>query len=363
MEKRYADEPVAVSKAKKIRFGDDGDVAEVEEVIPEFQVAAPVPRINEPAAPHRHQMDAKQRSELQLKRKEQWMQRQGLSTGASVVSQASNVVPLTVPPTIHPERQSREDKILAESAAAIAAAAAAAAKARAPIPKMPTEQRKALQKQRRILHSAKREAELLLATANDSSTTTEADTAAHELTPKTVNPVAVDDTVGMAVDEIPGEPDAEQAVQPKKRVPPLKKKGGKESNQEPDPKAKQAALEYLDLFINNRKQWKFQKVRQIWILRNLYYQAMVTESQFQDALKYMKDMGVRAKEETITEANIILEQVRTAKASSTETKDKNASDNDDDDEGAVDNVATLNINASKAMYSRAKKVIKKMKEK
>ncbi|KAH9275136.1 hypothetical protein BASA83_002360 [Batrachochytrium salamandrivorans] len=284
MEKRYADEPVAVSKAKKIRFGDDGDVAEVEEVIPEFQVAAPVPRINEPAAPHRHQMDAKQ-------------------------------------------RRSREDKILAESAAAIAAAAAAAAKARAPIPKMPTEQRKALQKQRRILHSAKREAELLLATANDSSTTTEADTAAHELTPKTVNPVAVDDTVGMAVDEIPGEPDAEQAVQPKKR------------------------------------QWKFQKVRQIWILRNLYYQAMVTESQFQDALKYMKDMGVRAKEETITEANIILEQVRTAKASSTETKDKNASDNDDDDEGAVDNVATLNINASKAMYSRAKKVIKKMKEK
>lgn len=40
-------------------------------------------------------------------------------------------------------------------------------------------------------------------------------------------------------------------------------------------KAKDAALAYLIQFINDKPNWKFQKVRQTWILRNLYFNNQV----------------------------------------------------------------------------------------
>jgi hypothetical protein len=71
-------------------------------------------------------------------------------------------------------------------------------------------------------------------------------------------------------------------------------------------KARDAALGYLEQFVKDRKNWKFQKVRQTWILRNLYYQHQIDNEYFKMALKYMANMGERAKQETIEEAKSLL---------------------------------------------------------
>ena len=47
-------------------------------------------------------------------------------------------------------------------------------------------------------------------------------------------------------------------------------------------KAKTAALEYLSLFIKNKEKWKFQKVRQIWLLQNMYFSIQLDNEQFKD---------------------------------------------------------------------------------
>lgn len=75
-------------------------------------------------------------------------------------------------------------------------------------------------------------------------------------------------------------------------------------------KAKQQALAYLDLFIEDKPNWKFNKLRQTWILRNLYYQNEMDHAYFKLALQYMKNMGQKAKSETIDEAKILLDKLK-----------------------------------------------------
>ena len=78
--------------------------------------------------------------------------------------------------------------------------------------------------------------------------------------------------------------------------------------------AKEFALKYLEQFIVDKANWKFQKVRQKWILQNLYYQHQVLiinkidNAQFKNTLTYLKGMNGRAKQETIDEANLMIEQ-------------------------------------------------------
>lgn len=47
-------------------------------------------------------------------------------------------------------------------------------------------------------------------------------------------------------------------------------------------KAKTAALQYLDTFIKEKANWKFQKVRQVWILQNMYFSKQMDNDQFKD---------------------------------------------------------------------------------
>lgn len=41
--------------------------------------------------------------------------------------------------------------------------------------------------------------------------------------------------------------------------------------------AKDAAVEYLNLWKDNRKEWKFKKVRQTWLLQNMYEKEKVSD--------------------------------------------------------------------------------------
>ncbi|KAG1436476.1 hypothetical protein G6F56_013544 [Rhizopus delemar] len=53
-------------------------------------------------------------------------------------------------------------------------------------------------------------------------------------------------------------------------------------------------MEYVRTFANDKKNWKFKKVQQIWILQNLY---KIPESEFDNVLKYLKDLQGSSREE------------------------------------------------------------------
>lgn len=102
------------------------------------------------------------------------------------------------------------------------------------------------------------------------------------------------------VDESKGE------KQPLKSI--LNKKGSKKAAEEkknvvakPD-KHQWAALGYLKTFCKNKDEWKFKKVLQMWILRNLWFSNQIDDKHFKYALKYLKDLGDHAKRETTREA-------------------------------------------------------------
>ncbi|KAJ3001247.1 hypothetical protein HKX48_002987 [Thoreauomyces humboldtii] len=71
-------------------------------------------------------------------------------------------------------------------------------------------------------------------------------------------------------------------------------------------KRRAAAVEYLDKYVNNKAAWKFQKLRQVWILRNLWYTHQLNDEEFEMALKYVKNLSLQAREETVEEAKEIL---------------------------------------------------------
>lgn len=58
-------------------------------------------------------------------------------------------------------------------------------------------------------------------------------------------------------------------------------------------KAKTAALHYLDTFTKDKANWKFQKVRQVWILQNMYFSKQMNNEQFKDCkwnLDHLSDL-------------------------------------------------------------------------
>lgn len=78
-------------------------------------------------------------------------------------------------------------------------------------------------------------------------------------------------------------------------------------------KRKEEALLYLEKFINNRNEWKFKKRLQIWILRNIYYENEIDNIHYKYAIDYILNMSQKAKEETVLEANEIINKMKLEK--------------------------------------------------
>eukprot|EP00700_Malawimonas_jakobiformis_P002999 EC725409.1.p1 GENE.EC725409.1~~EC725409.1.p1 ORF type:complete len:118 (+),score=17.80 EC725409.1:59-412(+) len=55
------------------------------------------------------------------------------------------------------------------------------------------------------------------------------------------------------------------------------------------------ALEYLSLWKHDRDSWKFQKVRQVYLLQHLYERDRVPKSFFPTLLEYLEGMTVNQK--------------------------------------------------------------------
>ncbi|KAI7906862.1 uncharacterized protein BX663DRAFT_494021 [Cokeromyces recurvatus] len=85
---------------------------------------------------------------------------------------------------------------------------------------------------------------------------------------------------------------------PKKAKKPKTKATNNEIATKKDTKQEEA-LAYVRLFVNDRSSWKFKKVLQIWLLQHLYE---IPESEFDNVLKYLKDLQGSAREKAIKEA-------------------------------------------------------------
>ncbi|KAK3089045.1 hypothetical protein FSP39_000385 [Pinctada imbricata] len=91
-----------------------------------------------------------------------------------------------------------------------------------------------------------------------------------------------------------------------------KKIAKEEEDEEDDSKegtAQTAALEYLRLWANNKKEWKFQKVRQVWLLNNLFSNEKVQDKDFAILLSYLEGLKGKSRQTTLQMAEKIMEPV------------------------------------------------------
>jgi len=77
-----------------------------------------------------------------------------------------------------------------------------------------------------------------------------------------------------------------------------KKRSKHQSEQEPKPSV-HPGLDYLRTWHTNRQHWNFKKVRQVWLLQNMFDQEQITDEDFSILLKYLEGLKGTAKEKTI----------------------------------------------------------------
>ncbi|XP_022800263.1 uncharacterized protein C7orf50-like [Stylophora pistillata] len=82
----------------------------------------------------------------------------------------------------------------------------------------------------------------------------------------------------------------------------MNNEGKKKSRQEPQEESNPAlhpAIDYLHTWHYKRQHWNFKKVRQVWLLKNMFDQEEISNENFDILLKYLKGLEGAAKEKTI----------------------------------------------------------------
>ncbi|KXJ16869.1 uncharacterized protein C7orf50 homolog [Exaiptasia diaphana] len=84
-----------------------------------------------------------------------------------------------------------------------------------------------------------------------------------------------------------------------------KDKEGDENNDDQDCAAEQALL-YLKTWKKNRSEWTFKKVRQVWLLKNMFNQTKVPDKKFKVLLQYLEGLKGSSRETTIAKAETVI---------------------------------------------------------
>ncbi|XP_046887733.1 uncharacterized protein C7orf50 homolog [Hypomesus transpacificus] len=71
------------------------------------------------------------------------------------------------------------------------------------------------------------------------------------------------------------------------------------------PIAPQQALDYLSCWAENRKEWKFQKTRQTWLLQHMFDTEKVPDESFSLLLQYLEGLRGVAKDTTVLKAEAL----------------------------------------------------------
>ncbi|XP_069123897.1 cholesin-like isoform X2 [Argopecten irradians] len=102
----------------------------------------------------------------------------------------------------------------------------------------------------------------------------------------------------------------EETRVPKKKKDKKKKKDGKateEGSDDTNISAQTASINYLKTWSDDNANWKFQKVRQVWLLQHMYDDSKIPNADFDRLLLYLENLKGKGKEETLTKASKIIE--------------------------------------------------------
>ncbi|XP_053392753.1 uncharacterized protein C7orf50 homolog [Mercenaria mercenaria] len=96
----------------------------------------------------------------------------------------------------------------------------------------------------------------------------------------------------------------------------LEKAKLKQENADRAGTAQTAATDYLKQWKNNRDEWKFLKVRQVWLLQNMYDKTVIEDGSFEILLEYLEGLRGKSREVTVSEAEKVLEKAESDEESS-----------------------------------------------
>lgn len=68
------------------------------------------------------------------------------------------------------------------------------------------------------------------------------------------------------------------------------------------------ALDYLRTWHSNREYWSFKKVRQSWLLQNLFDQEKIPDEDFSTLIKYLEGLKGSSREKTVKMAEQRMEE-------------------------------------------------------
>ncbi|XP_033121539.1 uncharacterized protein C7orf50 homolog [Anneissia japonica] len=91
-------------------------------------------------------------------------------------------------------------------------------------------------------------------------------------------------------------------------------------------RAKQLAIQYLQQWKHFRNVWSFQKVRQVWLLRNMYDVDMVDDEVFEILIEYLEPLKGMAKTTTLQKAEQLLKDQEQSDSEQEDTHTKEETD-------------------------------------
>ncbi|KAM4623943.1 protein cholesin isoform 1-T2 [Polymixia lowei] len=89
----------------------------------------------------------------------------------------------------------------------------------------------------------------------------------------------------------------------------LKAEGKAEEKTKGLPVAPRQALDYLTCWAENRKEWRFQKTRQTWLLQHMFDPEKVSDENFSVLLSYLEGLRGAARETTIQKAEALVNEM------------------------------------------------------
>lgn len=125
-----------------------------------------------------------------------------------------------------------------------------------------------------------------------------------------------DNESGGVEDEDPEKAALRKKKREKRKQKKLERERKRKEHAEKAGTAKVAAVDYLKQWKNDRETWKFQKVRQVWLLQNMYDQMLLDDESFEILLEYLEGLQGKAREKTVSEAETTLEKNETEEDSS-----------------------------------------------
>lgn len=113
------------------------------------------------------------------------------------------------------------------------------------------------------------------------------------------------------------------------------------------------ALDYLRLWENDRSNWRFQKIRQVWLLQNMYNSKKVPDKEFDILLKYLEKLEGKAKVLTVQKSEELMETL-TAEMEKKENQDGEGEEEEDEE---TKSKRYYEVKKMKKQWNRAKQIL------